>query len=80
MKLFSHQGDQGFRKAAMTPFRTLIWIQILALWFNAGYLGSLSLDFPFVRVRRRGLPLVTRTRERKEKRVALSLIPPPPPG
>ena len=46
MKLFSHQGDQGFRKAAMTPFRTLIWIQILALWFNAGYLGSLSLDFP----------------------------------
>lgn len=46
MKLLpSHQGDQGFRKAAVAPFMIWIWIQVPAVWSWAGWLMSLSFCF-----------------------------------
>lgn len=39
----SHARAQGFRKTAVVPFMTLIWIQVPTVWPRAGYLGSLSL-------------------------------------
>lgn len=46
MKLLpSHQGDQGFRKAAVAPFMIWIWIQVPAVWSWAGWLMSLGFCF-----------------------------------